>query len=165
MRIGHVAWSAVVCVALAGAPARAQSRPDFSGTWRNGAPAPGRTPDPSKHGNAPPAGKSGLTISQRDGTLTLSDGRLAETYALDGSSSTCQVRISGTVVGVPCRATWKGRQLVMEYTVPIHKAPQHFERTIRIGQDGALETRTVITGPNGSPTRVVARYQRVGAVM
>lgn len=147
---------------LGAARATAQDRPDFSGTWRAGAVIPGRVLDPAKPG-ATGTSKSGLTITQRGAQLLLTDGRLTETYALDGSASTCEIHVSGKVTPVSCRARWDGQRLVMQYQVPLVFETRDFTRTMSIDGHGTLILESSSSGKSGTDHRV-QRYARQGSI-
>ena len=98
--------------------ARAQSKPDFSGTW---------TLDTAKS-DPPPQGRGGgfgggggsVTIKQTGGELAItSEGRQGPqtmTYKLDGSESSNQVMGRGGAQTVKSTAKWDGASLVIETT-------------------------------------------------
>jgi hypothetical protein len=98
-------------------PARAQGKPDFSGTW---------TMDTAKSDPAPQGrgggggGASSVTIKQTGGELAItSEGRQGPqtmTYKLDGSESTNQVMGRGGAQTVKSTAKWDGSSLVIETT-------------------------------------------------
>jgi len=97
--------------------ARAQSKPDFSGTW---------TLDTAKS-DPPPQGRGGggggggsVTIKQTGTELTItSEGRQGPqtmTYKLDGSESSNQVMGRGGAQTVKSTAKWDGAALAIETT-------------------------------------------------
>jgi hypothetical protein len=96
-------------------PARAQGKPDFSGTW---------TLDTAKS-DPPPQGRGGggassMTIKQTGAELSVtSEGRQGPqtmTYKLDGSESSNQVMGRGGQQTVKSTAKWDGSNLVIETT-------------------------------------------------
>ncbi len=93
--------------------ARAQSKPDFSGTW---------TLDPSKS-DAPmgrrggaPAASDPITVSQDATQLTIRRGEQSLVYKLDGSESTNRLPSRGGPQEVTSKAHWEGAKLVIETT-------------------------------------------------
>ena len=94
-------------------PARAQGKPDFSGTW---------TLDPSKsdapmgrRGGAPAASEP-ITVAQNATQLTIRRGEQSLVYKLDGSESTNQMPSRGGPQEVKSKAHWDGAKLVIETT-------------------------------------------------
>jgi hypothetical protein len=95
--------------------ARAQSKPDFSGTW---------TMDTAKSDPAPQGrgggGAASVTIKQTGSELAItSEGRQGPqtmTYKLDGSESTNQVMGRGGAQTVKSTAKWDGSSLLIETT-------------------------------------------------
>ena len=95
--------------------ARAQAKPDFSGTW---------TLDTAKSDPAPQGrgggGAASVTIKQTGNELAVtSEGRQGPqtmTYKLDGSESTNQVMGRGGAQSVKSTAKWDGSSLVIETT-------------------------------------------------
>ena len=93
-------------------PARAQAKPDFSGTW---------TLDTAK--SDAPMGRGGrggaqgpMTITQDANTLTQKRGEQTLVYKLDGSESSNEVQGRGGAQTVKAKAKWDGSKLVIEST-------------------------------------------------
>lgn len=114
----RVLLTALVAAMVIPFPARAQSKPDFSGTW---------TLDTAKS-DPPPQGRGGgggmgggtLTIKQTGTELAVtSEGRQGPqtmTYKLDGSPSSNEVMGRGGAQTVKSTAKWEGSSLVIETT-------------------------------------------------
>lgn len=103
----------VMVVAVIPFTARAQSRPDFSGTWtRDGAKS-----DPSPQGRG---GGSSHTIKQTATEIVVTiagrGGPETSIYKLDGSESTNQVQSPEGPLTVKATARWDGASLVIETT-------------------------------------------------
>ena len=126
--------------------ARAQTKPDFSGTW---------TLDASK--SDAPMGRGGrggppgpITITQAADTLTQKRGEQTLTYKLDGSESSNEVQGRGGVQTVKSKAHWEGSKLVIESTREI----QGFELTTKeertLSADGKeMTVQTTASTPQG----------------
>ena len=139
-------------------PARAQSKPDFSGTW---------TLDTAKS-DPPPQGRGGrggggggggtLTIKQAANELSVtSEGRGGPqtlVYKLDGSESTNQVMGRGGAQSVKSTAKWDGASLVIETTRDLQGTPITTKEVRRLdngGKEMVFESSTQT--PNGELKR------------
>src|SRR6476619_2416562 len=112
----RVLLTALLAAMVIPLPGRAQTKPDFSGTW---------TMDTAKS-DPPPQGRGGgggggggtLTIKQTASELSVtSEGRggpQTMVYKLDGSESTNQVMGRGGAQSVKSTAKWDGSSLVIE---------------------------------------------------
>ena len=121
----RVLLTALVAAMVIPFPARAQSKPDFSGTW---------TLDTAKS-DPPPQGRGGgggmgggtLTIKQTGTELAVtSEGRQGPqtmTYKLDGSPSSNEVMGRGGAQTVKSTAKWEGSSLVIETTRDFNGTP------------------------------------------
>jgi hypothetical protein len=96
--------------------ARAQGKPDFSGTWTLDT----AKSDPAPQGRGGGGGAASVTIKQTGTELAItSEGRQGPqtmTYKLDGSESTNQVMGRGGAQSVKSTAKWDGASLVIETT-------------------------------------------------
>ncbi|HEY6213248.1 MAG TPA: hypothetical protein VIW45_13240 [Vicinamibacterales bacterium] len=96
--------------------ARAQSKPDFSGTWTMDA----TKSDPAPQGRGGGMGAGTQTIKQTPTEITVqTEGRQGPTtmvYKLDGSKSTNKVMGRGGEQTVESTAKWDGSSLVIETT-------------------------------------------------
>jgi hypothetical protein len=113
----RVLLTAMVAAVIIPFTVRAQSKPDFSGTW---------TLDTAKSDPAPPGrggggiGAGSVTIKQMGTELAItSEGRQGPqtmTYKLDGSESSNEVMGRGGAQTVKSKARWDGANLVVETT-------------------------------------------------
>jgi hypothetical protein len=113
----RVLLTAMVAAVIIPFTARAQSKPDFSGTW---------TLDTAKSDPAPQGrggggmGAGSVTIKQTVTELAItSEGRQGPqtmTYKLDGSESSNEVMGRGGAQTVKSKAKWDGASLVVETT-------------------------------------------------
>lgn len=94
----------------------------------------------------------------------LTDGRLVEEDALDGSETTSYVRISGQQVPVKSRARWNGDQLVLTYRFALRKETREPTRTLSLDRSGSLVSEEATAGPSGK-THHVGRYAASARVM
>jgi hypothetical protein len=91
--------------------ARAQGKPDFSGTWMRDA---AKSDQPMGRGGRGGAAVDSLTIAQTPAQLTEKRGELTLVYKLDGSASTNQMPGRGGPQEVKSTAKWDGSKLVIE---------------------------------------------------
>jgi hypothetical protein len=113
----RVLLTAMVAAVIIPFAARAQSKPDFSGTW---------TLDTAKSDPAPQGrggggmGAGSVTIKQTGTELAVtSEGRQGPqtmTYKLDGSESSNEVMGRGGAQTVKSKAKWDGATLVIDTT-------------------------------------------------
>ena len=116
-RVMVLAVAAAVVLPFA---ARAQSKPDFSGTWTMDTAK--SDPAPQRRGGGGGGGGGGgtLTIKQTGTELAITtegrQGPQTMTYKLDGSESSNQVMGRGGAQSVKSTAKWDGSSLVIETT-------------------------------------------------
>src|SRR3954468_15556406 len=126
--------------------ARAQTKPDFSGTW---------TLDASK--SDAPMGRGGrggppgpMTITQTADTLTQKRGEQTLTYKLDGSESANEVQGRGGVQTVKAKAHWEGSKLVIESTREIQGFALTTKEERTLSADGKeMTVQTTASTPQG----------------
>jgi hypothetical protein len=152
----------VLLVALATAVvlpfhARAQSKPDFSGTW---------TLDTAKS-DPPPQGRGGggggggsVTIKQTGNELAMtSEGRQGPqtmTYKLDGSESSNQVMGRGGAQTVKSTVKWDGASLVIETTRDFQGTPITTKEVRRLDNGGKeMVVESTTQTPQGEMKRKV----------
>src|SRR4029450_8629517 len=153
----RVLLTAMVAAIIIPFTARAQSKPDFSGTW---------TLDTAKSDPAPQGrggggmGAGSVTIKQTGSDLaSASEGRRCpktRTYKLDGSESSNEVRGRGGAQTVKSKAKWDGASLVIDTTRDIQGmtiTTQEVRRLDNGGKDMIVET-TAQT-PQGEQKRKV----------
>jgi hypothetical protein len=109
----RVLLMALVAAVIIPFTARAQSKPDFSGTWTRDA----AKSDPAPQGRG---GSSGHTIKQTATEIALTiagrGGPETSIYKLDGSESTNQTESPEGPLTVKGTARWDGASLVIETT-------------------------------------------------
>ena len=137
---------AVVASVVLPFTARAQSKPDFSGTWtldtaRSDAPL-GRGGRGGRGGGTGPA-----TIVQDAASLKITRGEQTLTYKLDGSDSTNKVMgRGGEATDQVSKASWSGDKLVIKTTLA------NGERTQTVSLvGGKLTIESVQPGRDGGP--------------
>jgi hypothetical protein len=150
----------VLLLALIGAvvlpfAARAQGKPDFSGTWALDT----AKSDPAPQGRGGGGGgAASLTIKQTPMELAVtSEGRQGPqtlTYKLDGSESTNQMMGRGGATAVKSTAKWDGASLVIETTRDI-QGMSITTKEVRKLENGGKEMHVETTSqtPNGEVKR------------
>ena len=151
----------VLVLAMMGAvilpfPARAQSRPDFSGTWTLDT----AKSDPAPQGRGGGGGAATLTIKQTATELAItSEGRQGPqtlTYKLDGSESTNQMMGRGGATTVKSTAKWDGSNLVIDTTRDIQGMSITTKEVRRLDNGGKeMLVETTAQTPNGEQKRKV----------
>src|SRR5262245_60622532 len=139
--------------------ARAQAKPDFTGTW---------TLDTAKSDPAPQGrggggfggGAGSVTIKQTGNELAVtSEGRQGPqtmTYKLDGSESTNQVMGRGGAQAVKSTAKWDGSSLVIETTRDFNGMSITTKDVRRLDNGGKeMHVETTTQTPNGEQKRKV----------
>jgi len=134
--------------------ARAQSKPDFSGTWTLDT----AKSDPAPQGRGGGMGAGSVTIKQTGTELAVtSEGRQGPqtmTYKLDGSESSNEVMGRGGAQTVKSKAKWDGATLVIDTTRDIQGMTITTHEVRRLdGKDMIVET-TAQT-PQGEQKRKV----------
>jgi hypothetical protein len=94
--------------------ARAQGKPDFSGTWTLDASKSDQPTGRGGRGGGGGASTDPTTITQTPAQLTQKRGELTLVYKLDGSASTNQMPGRGGPQEVKSTAKWDGSKLVIE---------------------------------------------------
>jgi hypothetical protein len=126
--------------------ARAQTKPDFSGTW---------TLDTTK--SDAPMGRGGrggaagpIAITQDANTLTQKRGEQTLTYKLDGSESSNEVTGRGGTSTVRSKAKFDGAKLVIESTREIQGFSLTTKEERTLSADGKEMTiQTTASTPQG----------------
>jgi hypothetical protein len=138
-------------------PARAQTKPDFSGTWTMDA----AKSDPAPQGRGGGGGGGTVTIKQTPTELAItSEGRQGPqtlTYKLDGSPSTNTMMGRGGPSEVKSTAKWEGATLVIESTRSIQGATVTQKEVRRLdsgGKEMVVEMSST-GGPQGDVKRKV----------
>ena len=133
--------------------ARAQSKPDFSGTWTMDA----AKSDPAPQGRGGGGGGS-QTIKQTATELSVqTEGRQGPqtmVYKLDGSASTNKVMGRGGEQEVKSTAKWDGSSLVIETTRDI-QGMSITTKEVRKMDGASMVVETTINTPQGEQKRKV----------
>jgi len=136
--------------------ARAQAKPDFSGTWTLDT----AKSDPAPQGRGGGGGAASVTIKQTGAELAVtSEGRQGPqtmTYKLDGSESTNQVMGRGGAQSVKSTAKWDGSSLVIETTRDFNGMSITTKEVRRLDNGGKeMHVETTAQTPNGEQKRKV----------
>jgi hypothetical protein len=150
-RLAVIAVAAAVVLPFA---ARAQTRPDFSGTWTLNT----EKSDPPPQGRGGRGGAAGpQTVKQDPAALTVqSEGRggpVTMTYKLDGSESVNQVQGRGGMSEAKSKAHWDGSKLVIETTREVGGNTVTTTETRSLSADG--KEMTIETAFNGNTRKTV----------
>jgi hypothetical protein len=133
-----------VCMALLGAIAGAQEKPNFVGTWKLSDPA---TPDmftPSQ-----------IVVAQDATAMTVTTvgqmGEFKTSYKLDGSQDRSPLDFQGTTIDRLTKLTWEGNRLVLSAVSDMNGQTFEFKSVWSLNPDGALATETTFPDfQNGS---------------
>ena len=152
----RVLLTAMVAAVVIPFAARAQSKPDFSGTWTLDVAK--SDPAPQGRGGGGGMGGGSVTIKQTGTELAVtSEGRQGPqtmTYKLDGSESSNEVMGRGGAQTVKSKAKWDGSSLVIDTTRDIQGMTITTHEVRRLdGKDMIVET-TAQT-PQGEQKRKV----------
>jgi len=149
--------------------ARAQAKPNFSGTWTLNAEK--SDPPPQRGGGGGGGGGGGrgpagpITIKQTANELSLtSEGRQGPqtlTYKLDGTESSNEMMGRGGATTVKSKAKWDGSTLVIETTRDMGGTPVTTVEKRRLDNDGKsmIIEQESTGGPNG-PTKRKTVYDK-----
>jgi len=135
--------------------ARAQAKPDFSGTWTLDT----AKSDPAPQGRGGGGGGAGsVTIKQTGAELAVtSEGRQGPqtmTYKLDGSESSNQVMGRGGASTAKSVAKWDGSSLVIETTRDFNGMSITSKEVRRLDNGGKeMVVETTAQTPNGEQKR------------
>ena len=153
----RVLLTAMVAAVVIPFTARAQGKPDFSGTWTMDA----AKSDPAPQGRGGGGGGGGsVTIKQTAADLSVtSEGRQGPqtmTYKLDGSESTNQVMGRGGAQSVKSTAKWDGSSLVIETTREFNGMSITTKEVRRLDNGGKeMHIETTTQTPQGEQKRKV----------
>ncbi len=127
--------------------ARAQPKPDFSGTWTLDA---SKSDAPMGRGGRGGGAPGPITISQDANTLTQKRGEQTLVYKLDGSESSNDVQGRGGVQTVKSKAHWEGPKLIIESTREIQGFALTTKEERSLSADGKeLTVQTTASTPQG----------------
>jgi len=153
----RVLLTAIVAAVVIPFTARAQGKPDFSGTWTMDT----AKSDPAPQGRGGGGGGGGpVTIKQTAAELSImSEGRggpQTMTYKLDGSPSTNQVMGRGGAQEVKSTAKWDGSSLVIETTRDFNGMSITTKEVRRLDNGGKeMIVETTAQTPQGEQKRKV----------
>ena len=138
--------------------ARAQSKPDFSGTWTLDAAK--SDPAPQGRGGGGGMGAGSVTIKQTGTELAVtSEGRQGPqtmTYKLDGSESSNEVMGRGGAQTVKSKAKWDGATLVIDTTRDFQGMSITTHEVRRLDSSGKeMVVETTAQTPQGEQKRKV----------
>lgn len=145
--------TAIIAVVIISFTARAQAKPDFSGTWTRDAaksdPAQGRGGGGSSHTIRQTATEIAVTMAGRGGPET-------SIYKLDGSESTNQVQSPEGPLTVKGTAKWEGASLVIETAREIQRMTITTREVRTLDATGKEMTiEAMARSPKGEITRKV----------
>jgi hypothetical protein len=153
----------VMFVALAAAivlpfHARAQGKPDFTGTWTLDTAKSDPAPQGRGGGGGLGGGGGTVTIKQTGTELSVTtegrQGPQTMTYKLDGSESTNQVMGRGGAQTVKSTAKWDGSSLVIETTRDFNGMSITTKEVRRLDNGGKeMQVETTAQTPNGEQKR------------
>jgi hypothetical protein len=154
----RVLLTAMVAAVVIPFTARAQGKPDFSGTWTLDT----AKSDPAPQGRGGGGGMGGgpITIKQTATELSItSEGRGGPqtlTYKLDGSESTNQVMGRGGAQSVKSTAKWDGSSLVIDTTRDFNGMTITTKEVRRLDNGGKeMIVETTAQTPQGEQKRKV----------
>jgi hypothetical protein len=128
----------------------AQQRPNLAGTWITATTGAATRQDIPAKPSAVGRNTRQLTITQNGRTITVSDGRLTDTYALDGSEVVNRVRIAGRLADKVTRAHWEGDELVVVGKAESAGGPRVETIRMSIAPNGSLRLHLTNTGKTGN---------------
>ena len=154
----RVLLTAMVAAVVIPFAARAQSKPDFSGTWTLDVAK--SDPAPQGRGGGGGMGGGSVTIKQTGTELAVtSEGRQGPqtmTYKLDGSESSNEVMGRGGAQTVKSKAKWDGASLAIDTTRDIQGMTITTHEVRRLDNGGKdMIVETTAQTPQGEQKRKV----------
>ena len=150
-RVATLALAAAIAIPFS---ARAQSKPDFSGTWTMDA----AKSDPAPQGRGGGGGGGTQTVKQTASELSVqTEGRQGPqtmVYKLDGSPSTNKVMGRGGEQEVKSTAKWDGSSLVIETTRDFN-GMSITTKEVRKMDGASMVVETSVNTPQGEQKRKV----------
>ncbi len=121
---------------LVGLTVGAQSKPDFSGTWKFEAAK--SDPQMAPPGMQVPPDPAQLVIQQTAAEMTIDNGAAKATFKLDGSDST------NSMNGIPVvtQTAWEGDTIVTRGSIKLPNMTIDFSDTRALSADGRVMTVT-----------------------
>jgi hypothetical protein len=144
----------LACITLVVAPAAAQEKPDFTGTWK----LAGQPPDeftPTQ------------IVVGRDATmLTIATtgpmGEFKTTYKLDGTPGSSPLDFQGNVIDRTTQATWNENKLTLTAKSDMNGQTIEFRSVVSAGPDGTMIVETTFPDfqGGGAPITRKATYKK-----
>lgn len=147
---------------VAAAPAIAQDKPNFSGTWT--LVVDPNAPAPTGRGGGGGLGQ-GATITQDDKTLTVTrttgQGEIKLVYNLDGSDSKNMMMGRGGQTEQISKASWDGTKLVITTTFTMGDNTVTRTQSFMLDASGQLVVSTTSPGRGGgAPMTMTQTYKK-----
>jgi len=145
---------AVAALALVAAPAAAQDKPDFSGTWKIVGDAPDQF-TPSQIVVAKDA--TLLTV-----TITGQMGEFKTTYKLDGTEGSSPLDFQGNTIDRTTKMTWADNKLTLTADSDMGGQAFQVKSVVSAGPDGTMVVETTFPDfqGGGAPTTTKASYKK-----
>ena len=145
----------IVCVALLGATASAQEKPNFVGTWKLADAATADMFTPTQ-----------ITVAQDTTVLTITTtgqmGEFKTTYNVDGTEGRSPLDFNGTTIDRTTKMAWDGNKLVLTSTSEMNGQTAEFKSVWSLTPDGTLATETTFPDfqGGGAPITIKANYKK-----
>lgn len=148
---------------VAAAPATAQDKPNFSGTWT--LVTDPNAPNPGRGGGGGGLGQGG-TITQDAKTFTITrttpNGEIKIVYNLDGSESKNMMMGRGGQTEQVSKATWDGNTLVVTTNFSMGETAVTRTEKYSLDASGQLVTATTAPGRGGGEPQTTTRTYKKG---
>lgn len=145
----------IVCVALVGATASAQEKPNFVGTWKLADAATADMFTPTQ-----------ITVAQDATVLTIATtgqmGEFKTTYNVDGTEGRSPLDFNGTTIDRMTKMAWDGNKLVLTSMSEMNGQTAEFKSVWSLTPDGTLATETTFPDfqGGGAPITAKANYKK-----
>ena len=148
---------------VAAAPATAQDKPNFSGTWT--LVTDPNAPNPGRGGGGGGLGQGG-TITQDAKTFTITrttpNGEIKIVYNLDGSESKNMMMGRGGQTEQVSKATWDGNTLVVTTNFSMGETAVTRTEKYSLDASGQLVIATTAPGRGGGEPQTTTRTYKKG---
>jgi hypothetical protein len=144
-----------VCVALLGAAAGAQEKPNFVGTWKLADPATADMFTPSQ-----------ITVAQDATLMTITTtgqmGEFKTTYNIDGTEGRSPLDFNGTTIDRMTKLAWDGNKLVLTAMSEMNGQTSEFKSVWSLTPEGALATESTFPDfqGGGAPITTKATFKK-----
>ena len=145
----------IVCMALLGATASAQEKPNFVGTWKLADAATADMFTPTQ-----------ITVAQDATVLTITTtgqmGEFKTTYNVDGTEGRSPLDFNGTTIDRMTKMAWDGNKLVLTSMSEMNGQTAEFKSVWSLTPDGTLATETTFPDfqGGGAPITAKANYKK-----